>query len=53
MKKTKLNILFFFYFLFVVIEFTWSIVVKVFEAIGEKLNELTDTTESVIEKLKA
>jgi hypothetical protein len=46
MKKVKLYILQFLYFLFTVIEFLWSVVVTVFEAIGLKLTELVDVLES-------
>lgn len=53
MTKTKLYILQTLWFLFAAIEFIWSVVLLIFEAIGEKLNELTDAIEKSILKAKS
>lgn len=51
--KAKLYILQTLWFLFAVSEFMWSVVLSIFESIGEKLNELTDVLEQSIKKAKS
>lgn len=50
--KIKYYILQFLFTLSIIIEFTWSVVVSVFEAVGLKLTELVDAIEASIDKIK-
>jgi hypothetical protein len=53
MIKVKLTILHILLLLFATLEFLWSTLLAIGEAIGEKLNELVDCIEAKIKKAKS
>lgn len=53
MTKAKYYILYFFLVVFTVIEFVWSVGLKIVEAIGLKLNELNDALSELMDKTSA
>jgi hypothetical protein len=52
MKKVKIYILWFICAVAMVLEFAFSIIVALTEAIGLKLNELTDALDAIYQKAK-
>jgi hypothetical protein len=53
MKKTKIFLLSLLYMLTSIVEFSWSVLCVVVDAIGEKLTELTDVTAVELKKAKS